>query len=179
MSYRQSKVISRDLIEKSMDSINPHILGLGLHCVEIESVIDTGSTLTIKFKDTITKIVCNYDSFLYNSLMAAAAYSDRDLLWEIKDNRHHDLLTNIQVKVLVDIGWGHALIKQQDNYIVVNTKDGSIVSEFDNYSDAKASRDQLGRAWLNITKCYPTKRVLLKSSNDHLKNILGELHGRK
>ena len=179
MSYRQSKVISRDLIEKSMDSINPHILGLGLHLVEIESVIDTGGTLTIQFKNTNTKIVCNYDSFLYNSLMAAAAYKDRDLLWELKDSRQHDLLTKIQVKVLVDIGWGHTLIKQDDNYIIVNTKDGSIVTEFDNYTDAKASRDVLGRAWLNITKCYPTKREVIKSSNDHLKNILGELHGRK
>ena len=179
MSYRQSKVISRELIEKSMDSINPHILGLGLHLVEIESLSDTGSTLTIKFKNTNTKIVCKYDSFLYNSLMAAAAYNDRDLLWELKDSRQHDLLTNIQVKVLVDIGWGHALIKQEDNYIVVNTKDGIIINTFDNYHDAKDSRDQLGRAWLNITKCYPTKREVIKSSSNHLKNILGELHGRK
>ena len=181
MSYRQSQVISRDLIEKSVDSINPLILGLGVHLVEIESVVEGNQSLAVRFKNTNTKIICKYDSFLYNSLIAAAAFNDRDLLWELKDNRQHHLLTNIQVKVLVDIGWGHALVKQDDNYVVVDTKDGSIVAEFDSYNHAKTCRDALGRAWLNVTKCYPTKRQVIQkktTNNTNLAKILGALHGR-
>ena len=68
----------------------------------------------------------------------------------------------MKLKAVVGVGWGHTLIKQRDDYLVVDTKTQHIVNKHDNYITACRERDELGRAYLNIYKCLPHSKEITK-----------------
>lgn len=179
MGYRQSKVIPRQLIEKAMDSINPTILSLGTHVVEIDRVQHLNDDrLCIHFKNTSTKLYTQPDAFAFKSLIASVSYNDRDLLWSLTNDKEYHLLCGLQVKTLIDISWGYLLIKNNEGkYGIVSTKDNTLTEVFTDYKEAVKRRDELGRSYLVMSKFYPTKRQILQNNNDRGKQLSMELHG--
>lgn len=153
MAYRKPSINSQDIIN-AISPIDPKFLELGISQVEISGVELVRDLIFFEFKDLKTRAVCREGSFLFNSILAATTYKDRDLMWEVKNEGNLSSLVGLSIRVETEISDGYCVVNK-DKFHVVEARTGVIESSYDNAVEALTKLKSLKKAWINIAKAMP------------------------